>query len=113
MFELVSLASRGTTVIDIALFDPALDSTDSGPTLARLLADPYIRKVALYTWNFQAWTAPRHVERGVAAYLAMSLSGTDLVEALCATHAGQAVSPLRRGQSAHPFTVGCSQSNRS
>ncbi|WP_325600905.1 response regulator transcription factor [Nocardioides sp.] len=88
--ELVRLTRSLTEPVDIALYDHAhAGATASRPTLAQLLADARIRRVALFTWNFQPWSAPGFLEQGAAAYLPKSLNGAELVAALHAIHNNQ------------------------
>ncbi len=80
--ELVRLTRSLTQPIDIALYDHAGSGTDGRATLAQLLADPRIRKVAVFTWNFQPWAAADLIGRGASAYLAKSLTSAELLKAL-------------------------------
>ena len=88
--EVVRLTRSPAEPVDIALYDHAhAGATASKPTVAQLLADPRIRRVALFTWNYQPWSAPGFLELGVAAYLPKSLTGAELVAALHAVHNNQ------------------------
>jgi len=79
--------------IDAALYEPfAMDQ--STPTVTRLLADPCVPKVVVYTWNFQPWLAKDAIAAGASGYLAKRLPAHELVEALEAVHAGQTVVSL-------------------
>lgn len=80
--ELVRLTPTLTEPIDIALYDHALSRPGGSPTLAQLLSDTRIRKVALFTWNFQPWTAGVLIERGASAYLSKGLTSAELLKAL-------------------------------
>lgn len=82
--ELVSFASTPRAPIDIALYDHAAAGDAGRATLAQLVADPRIGKVAVFTWNFQPWMAGDLIERGVCAYLSKGLTGAELVKALLA-----------------------------
>ena len=94
-FEHVDVAKQ--LGIDIALIDTIASTGDSDRTLARLLADPRIGKVVVYTWNFQPWSAGQWIRQGASGYLSKSLPSTTLVEALRAIHAGRTiVAPSRR-----------------
>lgn len=84
--ELVRLTQSLTAPIDIALYDNAVTGPGSGPTLAQLLSDPRIRKVALFAWNFRPWTAADLVSQGAAAYLSKCLTTAELITALHAVH---------------------------
>ena len=70
-FEHVDLAKQ--LGIDIALIDTIASTGDSDRTLARLLADPRIGKVVVYTWNFQPWSAGQWIRQGASGYLSKSL----------------------------------------
>ncbi len=91
LVELVRVSGPVLEPIDIALYDIVSNGPDQGPTIAQLLADRRIRKVAVYTWNFQPWSAVELIEEGASAYLSKSLSGTELVEALQAVHRGRTI----------------------
>ena len=91
LVELVRVSGPVLEPIDIALYDIVTNGPDQGPTIAQLLADSRIRKVAVYTWNFQPWSAVELIEEGASAYLSKSLSGTELVEALQAVQRGRTI----------------------
>jgi NarL family two-component system response regulator LiaR len=81
---------------DVALLDTSTPGAER--RLAELCADPRIRRVAVYTWNFRPWLADRFIGHCASAYLAKSLSSGDLVRALHAIHAGRTVvAPLGQG----------------
>ena len=85
--------------VDIALYDTFGMGQGNGPGVARLVANPRVRRVAVYTWNFQPWLAKETLAQGVAGYLSKSLRAHQLVDALAAVHAGRIVvspSPGRR-----------------
>ncbi|HXH80708.1 response regulator transcription factor [Nocardioides sp.] len=87
--------------VDIALYDTFGMGQTNGPSVARLIANPRVSKVVVYTSNFQPWLARETMSLGVHGYLSKSLSAAQLVEALQMVHAGQKVlspSPGRRGQ---------------
>lgn len=87
--------------VDIALYDTFAVGQGNGPGVARLLANPRVSKVVVYTFNFQPWLARETMATGVSGYLSKSLSAAQLVEALQMIHAGQRVlspAPGRRGQ---------------
>lgn len=82
--------------VDIALHDAFGGGRDRARTLPRLVADPRVGKVVVYTWNFQPWMATEVVDRGASGYLGKSLPAADLVQALVAVQAGNVVvAPLR------------------
>ncbi len=77
--------------VDIALYDTFGMGQGNRPNVARLLANPHVGKVAVYTWNFQPWLARETVAMGVSGYLSKSLSAGQLVEALQLIHTGRTV----------------------
>ena len=98
-FELGSFKERTRAPIDIALvetYGTALDDT----TLARAVADPYIRHVAVYTWNHHPGMVDDVLVGGVTGYLSKSLSAIQLGRALRAINLGEPVvaPPLGGGQ---------------
>lgn len=93
--ELVDLGGPLSRPIDIALYDTLGLSQNSLHGFARLVADRRIRKVVVYTWNFQPWVAEDVVEQGAAGYLSKRLGGDQLVRALLEIHKDQiVVSPV-------------------
>ena len=89
------LAAAATT--DIVLFDP-FTTGGHDRTLERLVADPRVAKVVVYTWNFQPWTAGEWIGQGAAGYLSKTLSSATLVEAMHAIQSGRTiVAPGHRG----------------
>ena len=87
-----------TSDVDIALYDTFGMGQGNGPGVARLLNNPRIGKVVVYTWNFQPWLARETMEQGVSGYLSKSLTAGQLVEALQAVASGRViVSPAPRG----------------
>jgi DNA-binding NarL/FixJ family response regulator len=96
-FEIGSFKDRTRAPIDIALvetYGTALDDT----TLARAVADPFIRRVAIYTWNHHPGMVDDVLKGGVTGYLGKSLSAVQLGRALRSIHLGEPVvapSPAR------------------
>jgi two-component system, NarL family, response regulator LiaR len=88
---LVNLSRSSREPVDIALFDTFTTGPGNGPNVARLISDPRIRKVVVYTWNFQPWVARDVLEQGVSGYLSKSLTASQLVAALQHVHAGKKV----------------------
>ncbi|MEO5662037.1 MAG: response regulator transcription factor [Nocardioides sp.] len=89
--ELVSLNGPILEAIDIALYDSFGSPRDPGSDIARLLADARIRKVVIYTSNFQPWLATDLLEQGASGYLSKSLPSDQLVAALTAINEGHVV----------------------
>ena len=104
-FEMSSVKDRVRAPIDIALvetYGTALDDT----TLARAVADPYIRRVAVFTWNHHPGLVDEVLVGGVAGYLGKTLTAAQLGRALRAIHEGQSVvAPPRPGAPAPGMTV--------
>lgn len=89
---------RTSGPVDIALHDAFGGVPGRAGTLPRLVADPRVGKVVVYTWNFQPWMATEVVGLGASGYLGKSLPAVDLVQALLAVQAGQVVvAPTRSG----------------
>ena len=89
-FELGSFKDRMRAPIDIALietFGTPLDDT----TLSRAVADPFIRRVAVYTWNHHPGLVDDVLGDGVSGYLGKSLTAIQLGRALRSIHLGDAV----------------------
>lgn len=89
-FEPATTQGRDQRPIDIALYETS-GSPSNDTTLARAVADPYIRRVAVLTWNHHPGLAREIVRDGVVGYLGTSLSAQQLGRALHAIHAGETV----------------------
>ncbi|NPD04371.1 response regulator transcription factor [Nocardioides sp. zg-1308] len=86
--------------VDVALYDTFGMGQGNGPAVARLIASPQVRQVAVYTWNFQPWLTRDTLDQGVRGYLSKSLPAARLVDALGAIASGQVVvSPARNRSS--------------
>ncbi len=93
-FELGTVKDRARNPIDIALVEP-FGASSSDSAVRRAVADPHIRRVAIYTWNHQPGIAHESLASGVSGYLSKSLSSAQLGRALRAIHLGeQVVAPL-------------------
>lgn len=97
-YELVSPKDRDKEPIDVALVDTFGAASDGTNTLQRALADPYIRNVAVYTWNHHPGLADRIVAGRVTGYLSKSLTAEELSIALHDIHAGGTVVAPRSRQ---------------
>ena len=89
-FEMGSIKERVRAPIDIALvetYGTPLEDT----TLARAVADPYIRRVAVFTWNHHPGLGDEVLVGGVSGYLGKSLTAAQLGRSLRAIHEGQTV----------------------
>lgn len=87
--ELVSVATRDVKPIDVALYDHARSGPSRERRLEQLLADRHLRKIAIFTWNFQPWSAAELIEQGASGYLAKRLTSGELVEALQTISSGE------------------------
>jgi DNA-binding NarL/FixJ family response regulator len=81
------------TPVDIALFDTFAQSFHDRERIARLVRDPQIGKVVVYTWSADDPVASARVP-GISAYVSKRLAAGDLVAALERIHAGESV-PLQ------------------
>lgn len=100
--EVVELAA-GRTVsqpVDVALYDTFGMGQGNGEAVRKLVESPQVRRVAVYTWNFQPWLTRDTLDQGVRGYLSKSLPAARLVDALGAIAAGQLVVSPSRGRSA-------------
>ena len=77
--------------VDVALYETSSARGERAPGLAELVADPYVAKVAVYTWSFQPWLAQDILANGAAGYLSKGLSAAQLLDALLRIHAGHDV----------------------
>ncbi len=85
-------AIRGGSVeaeVDVALFDTFAHAGHGFDEIGRLLRDPDVRRVAVYTWEFDPAMVQRALDIGVTGYLSKSLRGPDLVDALEAIAMGR------------------------
>jgi NarL family two-component system response regulator LiaR len=89
--ELVSLSGPIMEAIDIALYDNFGSESDGRSDISYLLADPRIRRVVVYTSNFQPWLAADLLEQGASGYLSKGLTSHQLVAALIAINDGDVV----------------------
>ncbi|WP_210649652.1 response regulator transcription factor [Nocardioides sp. SYSU D00065] len=99
--EVVPLVS-GTPLgqpVDVALYDTFGMGLANDSAVRRLVEDPKVRRVAVYTWNFQPWLTRDTLEQGVRGYLSKSLPAARLVDALAAISAGEVVVSPSRGRS--------------
>ncbi len=92
-FEPVTIASRTSAPIDIALYDPAVGSASRADRLDKLLSDPDVRKVAIFTSASESLRPSDFLDRGACAFLSKRITGAALVDALTRVHAGHVVAP--------------------
>lgn len=89
--------------VDIALFDTFAQSFRDRERIARLVQDPRIGKVVVYTWSADDPAVARARVPGISAYVSKRLAASDLVDALERIHAGK---PVRLQDSGHGPLVG-------
>jgi two-component system, NarL family, response regulator LiaR len=79
------------TPVDIALYDTFAQSFRDHQRIARLVSDPKIGKVVVYTWSADDTAVSGARVPGIAAYVSKRLAAADLVTALERIHAGEPV----------------------
>jgi DNA-binding NarL/FixJ family response regulator len=85
------------TPVDVALYDTFAQPQGDHEHVRRLVANPRVRKAAVYTWNLEPALRQASLAAGAVGYLSKRLTARELVEALEAIHQGQViVSPARR-----------------
>ena len=77
--------------VDVALYDTFAQGQGDSPAVEELVANPYVDKVVVYTWNHDSRLVEAALSKGVAAYLSKTLTAEQLVGALRAVHAGDRV----------------------
>ena len=77
--------------MDIALFDTFAQSFRDRERIARLVSDPRIAKVVVYTWSADDPAVGQTRVPGISAYISKRLAAADLVTALEHVHAGDPV----------------------
>ncbi len=77
--------------VDIALFDTFTQSRDDGTGVVKLLENPYVDKVVVYTWTTDRALRESALRLGIAGYLSKRLSASDLVNALEKVSKGEIV----------------------
>ena len=89
--------------VDIALFDTFAQSFRDRERIARLVQDPQIGKVVVYTWSADDPAVRANPVTGIAAYVSKRLAAAELVEALEHIHAGE---PVRHESGRGPLVGG-------
>jgi two-component system, NarL family, response regulator LiaR len=77
--------------VDIALFDTFAQSFRDRGRIARLVSDPRIGKVVVYTWSADDPSVGVARVPGISAYVSKRLAAADLVDTLERIHAGDPV----------------------
>lgn len=75
--------------VDIALYDTFAQAQGDTAGVTQLVKNPRIRRVVVYTWNFDRALARNTMARGVSGYLSKSLPAAQLVDALQRVHRGE------------------------
>jgi|EndMetStandDraft_3_1072993.scaffolds.fasta_scaffold366501_1 DNA-binding NarL/FixJ family response regulator len=89
-FELGTVKDRERAPIDVALVE-TYGTARGDMTLQRAVSDPYVRRVAVYTWNHHPGLAHESLGNGVSGYLSKGLNAVQLGRALRAIHLGETV----------------------
>lgn len=91
--EVLQLCCAGpiTETVDVALYDTFGMARGGHDRVAQLIANPRVRAVAIYTWNFHSWLTEKSLSMGVQGYLSKSLTSAQLAKALVAIAAGETV----------------------
>ena len=89
--------------VDIALFDTFAQSFRDRERIARLVSDPQIGKVVVYTWGADDPSVGASRVPGISAYVSKRLAASELVDTLERIHAGDSV---RLHDSGHGPLVG-------
>lgn len=76
--------------VDLVLFD-TFAAMDSGQQITRLLANPRVGGVVVFSWHTDEQLVRSTLELGVRGYLSKALDATELADALVRVHAGERV----------------------
>jgi NarL family two-component system response regulator LiaR len=79
------------SAVDIALYDTFAQSFRDQERIARLVSDPKIGKVVVYTWSADDAAVGSDRVPGISAYVSKRLAAADLVTALERIHSGETV----------------------
>jgi DNA-binding NarL/FixJ family response regulator len=77
--------------VDIVLYDSFAQPESDHDEIATLVANPCAHRVVVYTWNFHPDLIASAQQHGAHGYLSKTLPARELVAALEAVHAGEAV----------------------
>ncbi|OIH99574.1 MULTISPECIES: response regulator transcription factor [unclassified Curtobacterium] len=98
--EIVQLDARERVSVDVgvALYDTFAQPEPDDEDVSRLVANPRIRAVAVFTWKMDESLISAATRRGATGYFAKSISGAELADGLLRVAAGESVigSPRRR-----------------
>jgi NarL family two-component system response regulator LiaR len=87
----VDASTHPKSEVDIALFDTFAQSFRDRERIARLVSDPRVGKVVVYTWGADDPLVAQARVPGITAYVSKRLAASELVEALEKIHAGATV----------------------
>lgn len=79
------------TPVDVALYDTFAQPQGDQEAVARLLANPRVGRVVVYTWNLDEDLEQASLRLGASGYLSKRMPAAELVAALEAVHAGEVV----------------------
>jgi DNA-binding NarL/FixJ family response regulator len=99
----VDVNTHPVSSVDIALFDTFAQSFRDRARIARLVSDPRIGKVVVYTWSADDPAVGQARVPGIAGYISKRLPAAELVGALEHIHADE---PVRLYDSRHGALVG-------
>jgi NarL family two-component system response regulator LiaR len=90
----VDVNAHPASAVDIALFDTFAQSFRDRERIARLVSDPGISMVVVYTWSADDPAVSQTRVPGISAYISKRLAAAELVDALERIHTGETV-PLQ------------------
>jgi DNA-binding NarL/FixJ family response regulator len=99
----VDVNAHPASSVDIALFDTFAQSFRDRARIARLVSDPRISKVVVYTWGADDPSVGQARVPGISAYISKRLPAADLVTTLERIHTGH---PVRLHDAGHGPLVG-------
>lgn len=79
------------TAVDVVLYDTFAVGESDRDHVQRLVRDPSIGHVVIYTWNFDARRAQSTLGEGISGYLSKGLPAHSLVKAIQRIHEGERV----------------------
>lgn len=77
--------------VDVALYDTFAATQGDRDEIRRLIANPHVERVVVYTWNFEPKLAKAAMAHGACGYLSKGLPARCLVRALQGIHSGEVV----------------------
>jgi two-component system, NarL family, response regulator LiaR len=88
--EVVELDADSSVVspVDIALYDTFAQPQGDHESVARLVANPRVGRVVVYTWNLDPRLERASLKIGASGYLSKRLTASELVDALEVVHQG-------------------------